>query len=166
MKNSLKKSLAVGLFAAAIGAITGVLVAASATGSGYEWFLGAAPIAAFLTGTALWWLIVARGGHFGTLRGVLTGALAGAVGHYVCWVLFLLGGWVCHALTGGCTSSLGEAPMNPLQSFAAAGLYTMFSLLFFGWLTVPAGAILGGLLTRAQRKGSTTPPVIRHKEES
>ena len=35
--------------------------------------------------------------------------------------------------------------MNPLQSLAAAGLYTMFSLLFFGWLTVPAVAGFKGV---------------------
>ncbi|HSK79379.1 MAG TPA: hypothetical protein VLQ45_23200 [Thermoanaerobaculia bacterium] len=42
--------------------------------------------------------------------------------------------------------------MNVVQAVAAAGLYSLASLLFFGWLTVPGGAIVGGFLARAQRR--------------
>lgn len=157
MKDPLKKSLSMGAICAAIGAVTGALLVATATGSGYTWFLVAAPIAAFLTGTALWWLFLARRARYGTGLGVFTGALAGALAHYVCWYLVLLGAATCHGLTGGCTDSLGVAPMNVVQAVAAAGLYSLVSLLFFGWLTVPGGAIAGGFLARAQRRATGLP---------
>ena len=158
MTQPFEKSLAVGLLCAAVGAITGTLVVAISTGSGHARFLVAAPAAAFLTGTALWWLFVARRARYSTSLGALTGAAAGAIAHYVCWYLVLVAAATCHALTGGCTDSLGEAPMNIVRAVAAAGLYSMVSLFLFGWLTVPAGAIIGGLLARAQRRASSLPP--------
>jgi hypothetical protein len=151
---SLRKSLSMGMLCALVGLVTGALVARTATGSGYGWFVVAAPLAAFATGTFLWWLLVARRTTPSTMAGVLTGALAGAVGHYVCWLFMILGATTCNALTGGCTDSLGGPPMSVLQAFPAAGVYSFFSLLFFGWLTIPGGAILGGFLARAQGRAA------------
>lgn len=154
MKGSLKKSVPMGWLSATVGAIAATLPVATATGSGYAWFLVAAPVAAFLTGTALWWLLLARRGRTTIPLGVFAGATAGAVGHYVCWYVVLVAAAGCHALTGGCTGSLGEAPMNPVEALSGAGLDSLVSLFLFGWLTVPAGAILGGFLARAQRSAS------------
>jgi hypothetical protein len=41
--------------------------------------------------------------------------------------------------------------MNAVEAVAGAGVYSLASLLFVGWLTVPAGALVGGLLAHAQR---------------
>jgi hypothetical protein len=145
-------STAMGALCAAVGALTGGLVLASATGAGYAWLLVAAPAAAFATGKLLWWLLMERSGRSDTARGVLTGVIAGTVAHYLCWYLLIGGAFACHAVTGGCTASLGDAPMNPLQAVPAAALYSGISLVFYGWLTIPAGGLLGGLLATARRR--------------
>jgi hypothetical protein len=150
-------STTMGLLCAAVGALTAVLVLASATGAGYEWLLLAAPAAAFVTGKLLWWLLMERPDRSGTARGVLTGAIAGAVAHYPCWLLLIGASSACHAITGGCTDSLGEAPMNPLQALPAAAVYSAVSLVFYGWLTIAAGGLLGGLLATVRRRSIHIP---------
>jgi hypothetical protein len=145
-------STAMGALCAAVGVFTAGLVLFTATGAGYEWLLVAAPTAAFLSGSILWWLLMERPDRTGTARGVLTGALAGTVAHYVCWLLLILASSACHAITGGCTDSLGEAPMPALYAVPAAAVYSAVSLVFYGWLTIPAGGLLGGLLATARRQ--------------
>lgn len=142
-----------GAVSAAVGAIVGFTVLAAATGDGYGWFVAGAPVGAFLAGFTLWWLLVARG--------ALVGALAGAVGHYCTWYVLFLSAAVCHAVTGGCTGSLGEPPVGPFAAIGAAAIYSVFSLLFFGWLTIPVGAVLGGLLARTQRSASSSDTVTK-----
>jgi len=158
MRFLLSDSSAMGVLCAPIGALTALLVLANTTGSGYESLLVAAPIAAFVAGKSSWWLLVSRKARTGLPRGVLAGALAGAVGHSICWYMLLVGAFACHVTTGGCTDSLGQPPMNPLHAFAAAAGYSAFSLVFYGWLTVPAGALLGGLLAVARRRAAGVQP--------
>jgi len=157
MQSSLKSSLVMGAACAGVGALAGVLVVSIASGEGYDWFLVAAPLAGFLTGGISWLLLVAQRKKQSVLAGVFAGALAGAVSHYVCWYLMLAGAAACYALTGGCTGSLGDPPANFLQALAGAAVYSAFSLVFFGWLTVPAGGLLGALLAWLQRGSHAAP---------
>jgi hypothetical protein len=150
-------STTMGALCAAVGVLTAGLVLFSAAGAGYEWLLVAAPAAAFLSGSTLWWLLMERRDRSGTARGVLTGAIAGAVAHYPCWLLLLWASSACHAITGGCTGSLGDAPMNPLQAIPAAAVYSGVSLVFYGWLTILAGGLLGGLLATVRRRSLRVP---------
>jgi hypothetical protein len=151
-KIPLSGTVAMGLLCASVGALAALLIVWVATGSGYESFFIAAPLAAFIAGALFWWLLVARKNHHGTARGVAAGALAGAIGHYICWYFFFLFAFACHAFTGGCTDSLGQPPVNPLLALGAASIYSGVSLLLCGWLTIPAGGLLGGLLAIARRR--------------
>jgi hypothetical protein len=154
MQKPLKTSLIMGVLCALVGTGTAIAIYSTSTGAGHEWFLLAAPSAAFLTGAFLWWLLLARKGLYGTARGALAGAVAGALAHWVCWMFMLIGSNLCNAITGGCTGSLGDAPMGLLEAIPATLLFSGFSLLFFGWITVPAGALIGGLLARSQSKSA------------
>jgi hypothetical protein len=154
MQKPIKTSLIMGVLCALVGMGTALAIYSISTGSGYQWFLLSAPAAAFLTGAFLWWLLLARKGLYGTARGALTGAAAGALAHWVSWMFMLIGSNLCNALTGGCTGSLGDAPMGLLEAIPATLLFSGFSLLFFGWITVPAGALIGGLLARSQSKAA------------
>jgi hypothetical protein len=136
---------------AGIGLATAILIVYTATGDGYAGFLLASPIAAFATAALFWWWLLDRPAIHTKTRGAIAGALAGAVAHYVCWLLLLLGASACHAALGACTNSLGDGPMGPVDALWAAALYSLFSLLFFGWLTVPAGALAGALVAHSRR---------------
>jgi hypothetical protein len=135
---------------AGIGLATTVSIVSTATGDGYAVFLLAAPIAAFATAALFWWWLLDRPSIHTKTRGAIAGALAGAVAHYVCWLLLMLGASACHAVLGACADSLGDVPMGPVDALWAAGLYSLFSLLLFGWLTVPAGAMAGALVAHAR----------------
>jgi hypothetical protein len=152
LKLRLSGTVAMGLLCAAVGAIAALLLAVIATGSGWEAFFVAAPLSAFATGAFFWWLLMARRNHLGTARGVIAGALAGAVSHLVCWYFFFVIAFACNVFTGGCRDSLDQPPVNPLLAVPAASIYSGVSLMLCGWLTVPAGGLLGGLLAIARRR--------------
>ncbi|WPL17544.1 hypothetical protein Thiowin_02569 [Thiorhodovibrio winogradskyi] len=38
--------------------------------------------------------------------------------------------------------------MNPIQGLLGAAVFSAFSLFLFGWVTIPAGALLGWLMNR------------------
>jgi hypothetical protein len=143
-------SLVMGALCGVVGLGVGIVVRVNATGGGYEAFPLYASLAALLTGTAAWWLLVALPAAYRSLRGALAGALAGLVAHYVCWYLMILGSNVCYWLWGACVGSLGEPPVDPLYGLLGAAALSLGSLLLFGWLTVPAGGVLGFILARRQ----------------
>lgn len=135
------------------GIAIGGYVSLTAIGEGYELLPLFAGLAAFLTGAISWWLLLERPAKYTLLRGGLAGTLAGLISHYLCWYLLILFRNICYWGWGGCTSSLGEPPVDPLNGLWGAAVLTLGSLLFFGWLTVPLGAVFGGMLV--MRKGKT-----------
>lgn len=112
---------------------------------GYWMFLIAAPMAAFASGALSWWWLLQRAQVYTRKRAGLAGALAGAVAQYPCWLLLILGNYLYSVLAGGLGASLGDAAIGPVDAFCAAAAYSMFSLLFVGWVTVPVGALMGVL---------------------
>ncbi len=142
-----------GFLCAPVGAFVGLWVALTATGHGYGVFVGGASIAAFLSGTFSWWLLVVRPNRLRFLPAVTAGALAAVFGHFLCWYLLLVGAFFWHLATGQ-GHSLGSAPVNPLQAVPAAGIYGAFSLFLLGWITIPTGALLGGVLAAVQRRNN------------
>ena len=152
-KSALKKTLIVGGLSGLIGLLIGLYVSFVATGEGYEYFPIIAFLAAFGTSSALFWWIAARSRTRRVARGAFTGALAGALSHYVCWYLLILVNNLCYWLTGGCLDSLGQPPVDLLNALWGAAVLSIPSLVFFGWLTIPLGALIGGLVA------ASNPPV-------
>ena len=142
---AIKKSVLMGALCTPVGGLAGLWVAHMALGDGYIVFVFAAPVAAFLSGTLSWWLFVVRPRRSNWFRGALAGSFAAVLGHLLCWYILLVGVYVWHSLSGE-TAAGGSAPMNPMEAITAAGIYGAFSLLLIGWVTVPAGAMLGVLL--------------------
>lgn len=147
-------SLVMGACCAVVGLLASIAIVLLATGTGYEVMLFTAPMAAFLTGSVFWWIFRARQGSYGVRGGAVTGAAAGIVAHFVCWYLTILGASVCFITTGGCTDSLGGAPVDPLFGLIGATILSVVSLLFAGWFTVPVGALIGGALAHLQGRAS------------
>lgn len=138
--NTLKISLLAGL----LGVIGGLVVWQMASGDGYQFFPVAAGAGAFGTTAFFWWFIVTRRQDYRARIGALAGGLSGMVSHYVCWYLYLVGANGCYWLTGGCTSSLGEPPIDLLNGLWGMLIFSLISLMFVGWLTVPLGMLAGG----------------------
>ena len=157
MKQATRYSLLMGAICAPAGVGVGWIVASTATGSGYEYFFAYAGAAAFLTGAVMWWLVIERPGKATRLRGAAAGGWAGILAHWACWYLVIVSLWLCNQVTGGCVSSLGDAPMNPLQAMPGAAAFSLWSLLLFGIVTVPYGAIAGLVLAGHRRKATGSP---------
>lgn len=140
-----RPAVQIGLMAALLGLAAGLGVWWLAIGGGYEWFPMYAAVAAFLTTTFLWWLIVSRRHKSNAWRGAVAGGLSGGISHYVCWYLQIVGANLCYWTTGGCVSSLGEPPIDLLNGLWGALVLSAVSLFFLGWLTVPVGVIGGAV---------------------
>ena len=139
------KILPISLLAGLFGLAGGAFVWMIANGSGYEVLPLAAGLSAFGTTAFFWGLIVARRNRYSAKAGALAGALSGIVSHYTCWYLYLIGANICYWLTEGCTSSLGEPPLDLLNGLWGTLVFSLISLMFLGWLTVPLGMAIGAL---------------------
>ncbi len=139
-----------GIANAIIGLIIGLYISITAIGDGYDVFPIAIPLVAFITGGLLWNRIVKD--KFDSTKIVITGLLTGALSHYLTFVLISIGNNICYWTTGGCTGTLGAPPASILSMLGGALVFSFFSLLFFGWITVPY-SILVGLLIKKLNKG-------------
>ena len=137
------KILPISLLAGLFGLVGGAFVWLIATGSGYEFLPVAAGLGAFGTTAFFWWLIVVRRNNYSARAGMLAGGLSGIVSHYTCWYLYLVGSNVCYLTTGGCVSSLGEPPLDLLNGLWGTLVFSLVSLMFLGWLTMPLGMAVG-----------------------
>lgn len=114
---------------------------AGAKGEGWSVVAAAAGVAAVLTGAAVWKLLAA--GRRGRAGALLAGALAGLLAHPLAWYLASL-----QLYLRGVPSSLGDAPMDPVQALGGSLVLSLGSWIAIGWLTLPAGMLVGLLLPR------------------
>lgn len=148
---SLGESTEMGLLCSVVGLAAGAAIAAFATGQGYRWFMVAAPVAAFMAGSLFWRLVVVRPAAFNWRRGASAGALASVLAHFLCWYLLVAGTYVTE-LVFQPPLPRGQGAPDLLQSVAAAGVFSAWSLALTGWLTLPAGGLLGAVLASRQRR--------------
>jgi hypothetical protein len=127
-----------------LGFVLGYLIVSQRGRVGDWWPLAVASgLSAWAVSLLLWRLLCATSQPVSRRRGALAGALTGLLAHPVAWYLALVWNYLL-----GHTSSLGDKPSNPLESLAGCLVMTFWSLLIVGWLTVPAGAVVGFLLAR------------------
>jgi hypothetical protein len=149
------------LLGALAGTGIGLWVSRNSTAGDWAGFPIFAALAGALTAGFFWWFLLARRGRYHVRRGILAGMLAGFSGHWICWYLLIMTRNVCYWTTGGCLSTLGERPVDPLYGLWGAVVLSAASLLLFGWLTIPLGALLGGLAAAWLRRlaSRSTAPV-------
>ena len=148
MSNSLKFSIFNSLAALA----TGVYITVSAIANGYWMFIIAAPAATFLCAYILWQRIIGVAEVICPGKLILIGFLTGSISHYLCWLLLNIGLNICYVTTGGCTSSLAEPPIPVWQMTYLGLIYTGISLLFLGWITIPASIAFAFLTSHLAKK--------------
>jgi hypothetical protein len=137
-----------GLFNSIIGLLIGTFVSINAIGNGYYVFIIAAPISAFVVGGFLWKFLIDEKNQSQTVKKIITGILTGTLSHYFTFILLSIIMNVCYWTTGNCLSSLGEKPASILDMLTGAFAFSFFSLLFFGWITVPASIMIGFLIKK------------------
>ncbi|HSG18621.1 MAG TPA: alpha/beta fold hydrolase [Anaerolineae bacterium] len=100
-------------------------------------------IGAFFSGIFFWWLLIGRTRDASVLRGVIAGALSAILAYPI---VFLLNELILREVSAAV--GLTTLPNRILHALTAAGL----ALLFGGWFTVLAGALIGGLLALVQKR--------------
>ncbi|HEY0976143.1 MAG TPA: hypothetical protein VGE21_01630 [Flavobacteriales bacterium] len=136
-----------GLFNALVGVIVGLHLTVTATGNGYWAFIVAAPIAAFLTAGICWRCFQSDSEPIETPYLFVIGLISGTASHYVTFVLLGLGINILYLIGAYEGDSLGNPPPNLLMVIAGSFATTLYSLLMYGWVTVPA-SILSGFLVK------------------
>ncbi len=144
-----------GLFCCPIGVSLGIYISLTAIGSGYELFPLYAGLAAFLTAFGFWKIFIETHQSYRISLGILVGAMSGIISHYVCWYLMIISANIQDYFFDSFHSSLGEQPMNLIEGLSGALGLTYFSLLFFGWLTISTGGIIGGLFCWYLKRNAT-----------
>ena len=139
-----------GLINALLGLAIGIFIAITSIGDDYFVFGIAAPIASFVTGGLAWKFLVKD--KFDSRKIFITGLLTGTISHYITFVLLSVGMNICYWTTGNCTDSLGGPPASILIMLTGGFAFSFFSLLFFGWLTVPYSIIIGLILKRIENR--------------
>jgi hypothetical protein len=114
----------------------------------YREVLAVAVLSGFLTSLVVWWAVVARAPRSGIGRGLIGGTACGVLVHPVCWSLVVAGNALLILLGMSQRRPLGEQPFVVSREVVAVFSLSVWSLLFFGWMTVVAGAVTGGVLAR------------------
>lgn len=141
-------SIKYGLLNSAVGLAVGIIVMGISIGSGYSIFVIGAPIAAFLTSVLIWKIFDRLKLNLNPGRIIISGILSGSISHYFCWLLLSIGLNLCYAAGLGCTDSLGGPPASVIDMLTGALAFSIFSLMFFGWITIPAAIIIGFYIRR------------------
>lgn len=138
----MKQSIYFGLINSLVGIAIGVYVAQLAHGEGYQYFPIYAGVAAFLTTSVGWYFIIYRTRRFSRNLAIAIGLTSGALAHPVCFYIALIHCNIQYWFWREC-SSLGEPPINLIFGLFTSFVPSIFSLIFFGWITIPLGAIIG-----------------------
>ena len=142
----MKQLFIVSILSTLVGLGIGLFVSKGETD--YKFFYIYSSIAAFSTSALLWYFFVYTKTEASFLRGAVVNGASGLLAHYVCWYLWIAFVSIEYYITGKPVSSLGEPPMGLLHGIWGAATFSFFSLLMFGWLTVPIGAFIGWLATK------------------
>ena len=141
----MKHSLLFGLLCSPVGIGVGIILRINdwgiASGDGYGLgFISSAGIAAFLAPCFIWYIMIERRERISVSRGITVGVLGAALAHFVCWYLFILSNYIEKLYLG----KLTEYILGPLEGILAALTYSFVSLLLFGLIILPIGALIGG----------------------
>jgi len=134
MSNSTKY----GLLNSIVGFLIGIHLTFNSIGDGYWIYIIAAPLSAFFCGAFFWNLVTRKFKLNGEGRSSIVGILTGSISHYVCWILINFGMNICYWIFDNCKDSLGRPPAQIWEMlFYGIGM-TGWSLLFYGWITIPS----------------------------
>ena len=115
---------------------------------GFAPFVIASCLVSAVLGPALWWWAIVKPGRLSVRRGIGVGGLGGILVHPLVWYALFVEAY----LSGRSTVFLGLLVTNPVKDILSALVVAVISLLWAGWITVPIGALVGGILALLQSK--------------
>jgi len=139
------------------GFATATLFTQDSAGEGWEAFRYFAGLASFLVSGFVWFTL-SRGRILGIRRGVAMGALVGLLSHPVTWYLAILYNyfWATRFLQS-------DKALGPISGMDGSLVFSFWSLLLTGWMTVPVAAGLGAIIAWVLKN---TPEQVRNVKRS
>lgn len=146
--SSSKEALLVGgCFALGALPASGLIVLWLKVNNSLLWLILTSVVSAFAAGALLWRKVFGRGRRPTLWRGAGVGFLIVIVAHPLAWYLLFL-----VLYFSGESVSVATRAVNPLNGLGASLTYSAMSLMVFGWVTVPLGGAIGGVLGYAAGK--------------
>lgn len=134
------------LYNALLGLLIGLFVTYTAIGDGYEVLIIAIPVSFFLINALCEKYIIKDWTKASGIRVLVAISFSTVLSHYFTFILLIIGANLCYWITNSCTSSMGEAPAAIIDGILYGWGPTLFSLIFFGWITMPFSIVLGFIL--------------------
>jgi uncharacterized membrane protein len=148
----MKLWLKFGLLNAMFGLLVGIHVTYFTIHEGDYSFVFVAPISAFATAVFFWKIFFKEDTVLENGKIILLGVLTGSLSHFVAYIFLSFGLNICYWTTGACTGPAGEAPAGILTLLSGGIILSFFSLLFYGWITVPISISIGFLIKHFESK--------------
>ena len=104
-----------------------------------------APPATFLTAYIFWYFLIEKPKKYTIKRGITIGICVALFSHYVCWYSIIIAYNISYYIFDIPLGSLNEPPIDPISAIAYMWVYTFYSWLFFGWISILIGGIIGGV---------------------
>jgi hypothetical protein len=140
MNLEIQHSLIYATVCSLVGIGIGIHIATTSIGDGYGSFPIFSSLASIVSGFLFWMFLQER--RENPVHFVWISILVVTFAHYLTFYFDFIYANICYSFINGCKSSLGEPPMNPLQAIWGAGLLCLYSFLFYGWITYPAGILI------------------------
>lgn len=137
------------------GLLVGLHVAYFALGD-YSRFPYYSSCAAFLAPAFAWRVVAERSSQPTRASAVAAGAAGAVLAHHLTWYILVLVSNFEYWILGRQVASLSGAPLDPVLGFFAVAVYTLFSLVAYGWFTLPYGMVAGYLLVRRHEHKATS----------
>jgi len=77
-------------------------------------------------------------------RGILVGIFIALFSHYVYWYIALISFNIGYYIFDIPAGSLNEPPIDLISGIFYMWVYTLYSWLFFGWISILIGGTIGG----------------------
>ena len=121
----------------------------------YYLFIYILPISFFITSVLFWKLFVdGRILKVESKRNkvVFTGFLTGFISHPISFIVLYIIGNIAYWLPFIDNYNIIDSPVNLINMLISSFILSIFSLIMYGWITIPSAIILGILLDKLSKK--------------
>ena len=149
MNDSVKYGISNSLVGIAIGLHT------TTRNDSYYLFIYILPISFFITSVLFWKLFVdGRILKVESKRNkvVFTGFLTGFISHPISFIVLYIIGNIAYWLPFIDNYNIIDSPVNLINMLISSFILSIFSLIMYGWITIPSAIILGILLDKLSKK--------------
>jgi len=113
-----------------------------------------AMLATFLTACIFWYFIIEKHQKYHIKIGIIVGIATALFSHYVCWYIMLIPSNISYYIFDISSGSLNEPPIDLISGLLYMWVYTLYSWLFFGWISLIIGGMIGGFYSHFLIKNS------------